>query len=70
MEVKEEYQVKISNTFVDSESLDDDDDDDDDINSALKLVRKNMKEASTTENNGYYELKRHKPWSDEQCSKL
>jgi hypothetical protein len=31
MEVKEEYQIKSSNRFVDLENLDDDDDDDDDV---------------------------------------
>jgi hypothetical protein len=34
-----------------------------------KKIRKNIK-ISTKESLGHYELKQHKPWFDEGCSKL
>jgi hypothetical protein len=37
------------------------------INSAWKTVRGHIK-ISTKGSVGYYELKKHKPWSDEGCS--
>jgi hypothetical protein len=36
------------------------------INNALEMIRENIK-ISAKENLGYYELKKHKPWSDEGC---
>jgi hypothetical protein len=48
---------------------DDDDDDDMGINRAWENIRKDMK-ASSTERLGYYELRNHKPWSEEECSKF
>jgi hypothetical protein len=39
------------------------------INRALETIRKNIK-VSAKESLGYYELKKHKPWFDEGCSKL
>jgi hypothetical protein len=36
---------------------------------AWESIRENMK-ASATEGLGYHELKQHKPWSDEECSKI
>jgi hypothetical protein len=38
-------------------------------NSAWKTMRGNIK-ISANKNSGYYELKKHKPWSDEGCSEL
>jgi len=46
-----------------------DDDDDDDISRIWKSFRQNMK-ASATESQGSYDLKHHRPWSDEQWSEL
>jgi hypothetical protein len=40
-----------------------------DINSAWETNRENI-EISAKENLGYYELKKHKPWFDKECSKL
>jgi hypothetical protein len=40
-----------------------------DINRAWETVRENIK-ISAEESLGYYELKKHKPWLDEGCSKL
>jgi hypothetical protein len=44
----------------------DDDDDDEDINSTSESIKGSVKASAT----GYYESKRHKPWFDEECSKL
>jgi hypothetical protein len=72
LEVREQYQVKISNRFAAVENLDDDndndndnDDDDDDmnINRTLESITKNIK-ASATDSLGY-ELKQYKPWFNE-----
>jgi len=46
-----------------------DGDGDVDINRAWERIRENLKD-SATESLGYYELKQHKPWFDEKCSKL
>jgi predicted metallo-beta-lactamase superfamily hydrolase len=43
--------------------------DDVDIRRAWERIRENMK-PSNTESLGHYELKQHKPWFDEECSKL
>jgi hypothetical protein len=39
------------------------------INGAWKSIRENIK-ISAKESLGYYELKKHKPWFNEGCSKL
>jgi hypothetical protein len=39
------------------------------INPIWETIRKNFK-ISAKESLGYYELKKHKPWFDEGCSKL
>jgi hypothetical protein len=39
------------------------------INTAWETIRGNIK-ISAKENLSYYELKKHKPWVDEGCSKL
>jgi hypothetical protein len=39
------------------------------INSAWETIRKNIK-ISVKESLSYLELKKHKPWFDEGCSKL
>jgi hypothetical protein len=39
------------------------------INSAWEMIRDNIK-ISAKESLGYFELKKHKPWFDEGCSKL
>jgi hypothetical protein len=74
VEIKEQYQAKVSNRFTLLENLDDDDgggggdasaavddDDDVDINRAWENITENKK-ASATDSLGYYELKQHKPW--------
>jgi hypothetical protein len=39
------------------------------MNSAWETIRENIK-TSAKESLGYFELKKHKPWFDEGCSKL
>jgi uncharacterized FlaG/YvyC family protein len=64
-DVKEQYQVKIRNTFAALENLEDSGD----INRAWDNIRQNIK-ISAQENLGYCESKHRKPWFDEECSKL
>jgi hypothetical protein len=65
VEVKEKYQVEISNRFAALESLDESFD----INNAWESIRENIK-TSAKENLGYQKLKHNKPWFDDECSKL
>jgi hypothetical protein len=39
------------------------------VNKAWEAIRENIK-ISPKQSLGYYELKKHKPWFDEGCSKL
>jgi hypothetical protein len=61
VEVKERYQVKISNRFAALKNLDNNDLD---INSAQKTTRENRK-PSAAKSLGYCEMKQHKLWFDE-----
>jgi hypothetical protein len=65
VEDKEQYHVEVSNKFAALEDLDTEVE----INSAWETIRENVK-ISAKESQGYYELKKHKPWFDEGCSKL
>jgi hypothetical protein len=65
VEGKERYRVEISNMFAALENLDYDVD----INRAWETMRENIK-MSVKESLRYYELKKHKLWFDEGCSKL
>jgi hypothetical protein len=40
-----------------------------DINNAWESIRENIK-TSAKDNLGYYRQKYHKPWFDDECSKL
>jgi hypothetical protein len=60
--VKEQYQVEFSNRFASLEDLHTEVE----INSALEMIRQNIK-ISAKESLGYYELRKHKPWFDEGC---
>jgi hypothetical protein len=64
VEGKEQYRVEISYRFAALENLDTEVD----INNR-ENNRENIK-VSAKESLGYYELKKHKPWFDEECSKL
>jgi hypothetical protein len=65
VEVKEKYQVEISNRFATLESLNESFD----INNALESIRENIK-TSAKGDLGYHRLKHDKPWFDGECSKL
>jgi hypothetical protein len=65
VEVKEKYQVEISDRFVALESLSECFD----INNAWENVRENIK-TSAKDNLGYHRRKCNKPWFDDECSKL
>jgi hypothetical protein len=64
-EVKEEYQVKITNRFEALESFDDNVD----MNRAWENIRENI-EIAAKASLGHYELQQYKPWFDYGCSKL
>jgi hypothetical protein len=64
-EVKEQYQVKITNRFAALENFDDNVE----MNRAWENIRENIK-ISAKESLGHYDLQQHKPWFDDECSKL
>jgi hypothetical protein len=63
VEVKDKYQVEISNRFAALECLDER------FNNAWESIRENIK-TSAKDNLGYQKLKHNKPWFDDECSKL
>jgi hypothetical protein len=65
VEVKEKYQVEISNRFAASETLVQSFD----INNAWENIRENI-ETSAKYNLGYQKLNQNKPWFDDESSKL
>jgi hypothetical protein len=65
IEVKEKYQVEVSNRFVVSDSLDESFG----INNAWDNIRENIK-TSANENLGYQKLKPNKTWLGDGRSKL
>jgi hypothetical protein len=65
IEIKEKYQLQISNRFADLESLDENFD----INNAGESIRENIK-TSAKFNLGYQKLKCNKLWLDDEFSKL
>jgi hypothetical protein len=64
VEGKEEYRVEVSNRFAALEDLDTEVE----INTIWETIRENIK-IPAKQSLGYYELKKHKPWFDEGCSK-
>ena len=62
MEVRKQYQLEITNRFAALENISEDED----INMAWERIKENIK-TSTTESLGINEMKRHKPWFDEEC---
>jgi hypothetical protein len=64
-DVKEQYQDTTRNKFAVLENLEDSGD----INGARDNIRDNIK-ISAQESLGYCKSKHHKPWFDEECSKL
>jgi hypothetical protein len=59
LEVKEKYQIEITNRFAALENLIFDED----VNRAWENIKENIK-ASAKESLG---LKQHKPWFDKEC---
>ena len=59
LEVREQYQVEITNRFAALENISDGED----INRVLENIKKNIK-TSAKENLGLHEMKQHKPWFD------
>jgi predicted metallo-beta-lactamase superfamily hydrolase len=64
-EVKKQCQVKITNRFAALKNFDDNVD----MNRAWENIGENMK-TSAKESLCHYELQQHKPWFDDQYSKL
>jgi hypothetical protein len=65
LEVRKQYQIKISNRFVALENLS--------VSEDINRVWENIKESikiSAKESLGLYERKQHKPWFDKECSKF
>jgi hypothetical protein len=65
VEVKEQFRVEVSNRFATLDDLNAKVE----INSAWETVRERIT-VSAKESLGYFELKKHKPWFEEGCSKL
>ena len=65
LEGRKEYQIEISKRFAALESLNDSED----INRAWKNIKENIK-TSAKESLGLYELKKHKPLFDKECSRF
>jgi hypothetical protein len=65
VEGKEQYHVEVSNRFTALENVGTEVE----INSAWETIQENIK-ISAKESLGFYELRKHKPWFDEGCSKL
>jgi 50S ribosomal subunit-associated GTPase HflX len=63
LEVKEKYQIEITNRFAALEDLDGEGD----INRAWENIKENIK-TSAKESIGLHELKQHKPWFDDDRS--
>ena len=61
LEVKEQYQIEITNRFAALEDLDVDED----INRAWENIKENIK-TSAKESLELHELKQHKPWKPEE----
>jgi len=65
LDVRKEYQIKISNRITTLENLSD--------SEGINRTWENMKEnviTSTKESLGLYELKQRKPWFHEECSRF
>jgi hypothetical protein len=65
VEGEEQFRVEVSNRFAAFEDLEAEIE----SNSAWETIREKVK-ISAKESLDYFELKKHKPWFDEGCSKL
>ena len=62
-EVREQYQIEITNKFAALENLNDDED----VNRTWENIKENI-QTSAKESLGLHELKQNKPCLDEECS--
>jgi hypothetical protein len=65
LEVREQYQIKISNRFAALENLNDSED----INRAWENIQENIK-TSAKDSPGLYESKQNKTCFDEECLQI
>jgi len=61
-EVREQYQIEITNRFAALENVNDDGD----VNSTWENIKENV-QTSAKESLGLHELKQNKPWFDAEC---
>jgi len=61
-EVREQYQIEITNRFAALENLKDDED----VGRSWENIKENI-QTSAKESLGLHELKQNKPWFDEEC---
>jgi len=61
-EVREQYQIEITNRFAALENLNDDED----VNRTWENIKENI-QTSAKGSLGLHELKQNKPWFDEEC---
>jgi len=61
-EVREQYQIEITNRFAALENANDDED----VHRAWENIKENM-QTSAEESLGLHELNQNKPWFDEEC---
>jgi len=61
-EVREQYQIEITNTFAALENVNDDED----VNRTWENIKENI-QTSAKESLDVHELKQNKPWFDEEC---
>jgi len=61
-EVREQYQIEITNRFAALENLNDDED----VNRTWENIKENI-QTSAKKSQGLHELKQNKPWLDEEC---
>jgi len=61
-EVREQYQIEITNRFAALENLNDDED----VNRTWENIKENI-QTSAKESLDLHELKQNKPWFDEEC---
>jgi len=62
LEVRQQYQIEITNSFAAFEDVGDGED----INRAWENIKENIK-TSARESLGVHDLKQHKPWFEEEC---
>jgi len=61
-EVREQYQIEITNRFAALENSDNDED----VNRTWENIKENI-QTSAKESLGLHEFKQNKPWFDEEC---